>query len=129
MKKDDEDELPEEEIIFKKISPEFIKELISEYKDKLAPITIIMDGNYEVYALDFVYSNMGGNVTLHVIDTLGFFHILNNHSVLDVLFNYDDEKHYIQYNTIIEEARIWHKLKKESMKNEEIIHRDVPGFG
>ena len=105
----------EEELIFKKVTPELIQEMILEYKNTgFVPIVIELTEENDIEMLITINSMYsGGSAWINGFDVEGKFVRINEGYVKKINHMETNRTHFEEYNKYVEQARVFHKQNRE----------------
>ena len=108
----------EDELIFKKVTPELIQEMILEYKNTgSVPIIIELTEENDIEMLVIINSmNSGGSAWINGFDAEGKFVRINEGYVKKINHMETNSAHFEEYNKYVEQAEVFHKQNRELEK-------------
>lgn len=105
----------EDELTFKKITPELIQEMILEYKNTgFVPIVIELTEENDIEMLVTINSmHSGGSAWINGFDVEGKFVRINESYVKKINHMETNRTHFEEYNKYVEQAEVFHKQNRE----------------
>ena len=105
----------EDELTFKKITPELIQEMILEYKNTgFVPIVIELTEENDIEMLVIINSmHSGGSAWINGFDVEGKFVRINEGYVKKINHMETNRTHFEEYNRYVEQAKVFHKQNRE----------------
>ena len=105
----------EDELTFKKVTPELIQEMLLEYKNTgFVPIVIELTEENDIEMLVTINSmHSGGSAWINGFDVEGKFVRINEGYVKKINHMKTNRTHFEEYNKYVEQARVFHKQNRE----------------